>query len=182
MRTKPCGKGAQRTHVQAPQNWSPSSCKSDFHFHTRFTPSLIASLQQLSALFQRFPLSCCHMFAFQIICIYTEFFIVHCAKFAVAVGCIHFEQIKCCSRTFETNMWLRLSQMVGRQKSWKFNAELWWFGELLWAPLTCLQAVGGRPCGHYLKSVYQWSLLNWIGCGLSLQRSCLCLHIFDCIL
>ena len=38
----------------------PSSCKSDFDFHTLFTPPSpppIASLQQLPALFQRFPSS-----------------------------------------------------------------------------------------------------------------------------
>ena len=72
LRTKPSGERAQRTHFRAPQKRPPSSCKSDFHFRTLFTPSLIASLQQLFALFQRFPSSCCHMFAFQI-CIYRVF-------------------------------------------------------------------------------------------------------------
>ena len=73
------GMGTQRTHFRAPQSWSPSSCKSDLHFHTCFTPSLIASLQQLFALFLRFPSSCCHMFAFQI-CIYNLFHSSHWRK------------------------------------------------------------------------------------------------------
>ena len=59
LRTKPSGERAQRTHFRAPQKRPPSSCKSDFDFHTLFTPLTppIASLQQLPALFQRFPSS-----------------------------------------------------------------------------------------------------------------------------
>ena len=48
-----------------PTKIAPSSCKSDIHFHTLFTPPPtltppIVSLQELPALFQRFPSSDFH--------------------------------------------------------------------------------------------------------------------------